>query len=173
MFVADHPGAVGVEVELGAGGEDHARVGLSPFVLDAQVGEHAGLRVEGAGVPAVDEWFVEEGAFVFIVEFVEQHAQAVVACVDIAHGAAGAGDAALVGDDDERVAGVLEGDEGLAAAGDEERELGLEQVAPLDALPRGVGEVGVAVDGVVAIEEDGGAGGVAVGGHVTSICRFM
>ena len=86
------------------------------------------------------------------------HAHAIVARVHIAHGAARACDPALVGDDDECVASVLERDECLAAAGHEQGVVGLEHVAPLDTLPRAVGEVGVAVDGVVAIEEDRGSG---------------
>ena len=94
----------------------------------------------------------------------DEFAQAIVACVDIAHGATRAGDAALVGDDDDAVAGILECVECFGDAGEEEGELGLEHVAPLDAFPCGVGEIGVAVDGVIAIEEDRRARGIRHGG---------
>lgn len=170
LLVADHPGSGGVEVELGAGAGDHAAVWFAPLVLCFEVRDDARLGVERARVPALDERVIEEDAFVVVRGLAKVHAHAIVAGVDIAHGAVRSRNAALVGDDDKRVPGVLERDEGFACAGDEDRVLGLEQVAPLDPLPRAVREIGVAVNGVVTIEEDRGAGRVGVQrGHGESI----
>lgn len=128
------------------------------------MGDHAGLWVERARVPGVDDLVVEECEGIVGVQclfcVMDEVAHAIVAGIDIVHGATRAGDAALVGDDDDAVASVFERMECFDDAGEEQRELRLEQVAPLDILPSRVREIGVAVDGVIAIEEDRGAWGI-------------
>jgi len=133
-------------------------VRLAPFVFDGKVSHDAGLWVEWARVPRVDELVVEEGTLIvgvlIAIGVMDEVAEPIVAAVNIAHGAAGAGDAALVGDDDDGVSGIFERDECIGHARDEECELRLEQIAPLDSRPCFIGEISVAIDRVVAVEED-------------------
>lgn len=157
LFVADHPRAGEVEVEFGGGGLDHAGAGFAPgvLVLEAGVG---GAGVVGGGVAGVDQG-VGDGVGGAVGGRERQlGAEGVVAGVDVADGAAGAGDTALVGDDDDGEAGGAEACEGVGHAGQGVDMGRVEQVAGGAGSPGGGGEVGVAAEGVVAVEEDGGAG---------------
>lgn len=157
LLVADHPGVGEVEAEFVGGGEDHAGSGLAPGVM---VGEPwvGAVGVVGRGVAGVDEG-VGDWVWGSVVGGVEGElgAEGVVARVDVGEGASGAGDAALVGDDDDGEAGALEPGEGFAGSGEGVDVVGVEEVAGGASGPGGVGQVGVAADGVVPVEEDGGA----------------
>ena len=134
--VADGPGLGEVEGEVGGGLEEHAGFGFSPVVVGFVFGDD-GFGVVGAVVGGIDvgAGLVAELFAHFLIDgfdggFVE-HA---------------AGDAGLVGDDDEAVAEAAEGGEGGGGAG-EEFDLG------------GIAEVTIVVDeGVVAVEKDGAFG---------------
>jgi len=142
--VADEPGACEVESALGGGGEDHARGGLAPGVLAGELGEGA-AGVKGAEVEGVDG-------------VVEEFVGAVVDGVNGVDGVGAAGDAALIGDDDELIAGVLEAGAEFGGAWEESDEGGIAEVAG--------GDDGATGDeGVVAVEEDGGRQGWWGGGH--------
>jgi hypothetical protein len=143
--ISDEPGALGVEVEFAECGADHSAGGFSPGVF-ACVGSGRGVWVEGAVVEGVDDsrW--------------EELSESVVDGFD-ATGADGAAcDGALVGDDDERVAGVGERVAGVCGAGEELDPFRIDEVARVGGRGWG-GKLSGVDEGVVAVEEDGGPHG--------------
>lgn len=157
LFVADHPGVGEVEVQFAGGGEDHAGAGLAPGVVVGEAGVGA-ARVVGRAVAGVDEG-VGDGVGGSVGRAQRQlGAEGVVAGVDVGDVAVGTGDATLVGDDDDGKAGLAEFLKRGRDAGHGVDMGGVEQVAGGGGAPGEVGQVGVAADGVVAVEEDGRAG---------------
>lgn len=143
--VADEPGLREVEVVVCGGGEDHARGGLAPGVLAGELGDGA-VRVEGAVVDGgeVDAGFGEE-----------EVAESVVHGFDAGGGGSAVRYDALVGDDDEGVAGLGEAGEALGDAGKEADEARVDEVAGACGW-RGGGQRVALDEGVVAVEEYGG-----------------
>ena len=132
-LIADRPALREVEAEIGGGLFEHAGLGLAPIVIDF-VFDDGGLGVVGAVVGGVDV-----GAGVFA----ELAAHFLVDGFDGVFIEHAAGDAGLVGDDDEAVAQRADGGEGGGGAG-EEFYFG------------GIAEVAIIVDdGVVAVEKYG------------------
>jgi len=158
-LVADGDGLGGVEAEGGDGVEEHAGGGFAPGVF-AGVGGEGALRVVGAVAVGVDgDGAGDRGPGGLGVGcggdagVDEEAIEAVVDAFDIVFGVPASGDAALVGEDDEAVAGVSEAGEGLGGAWDELDLVGVAEVA------RGHAAF-AADDGVVAVEEGGGVHGM-------------
>ena len=129
--VADHPGEVEVKVEIGGGLEEHAGLGFTPVVVGAEFGD-GGFGMVGAIVGRI---------YICTGFFLELAADFIVDGFDVGFGEHAAGDAGLVGDDDEAVAERTESGECGGGTGEE-------------ADFCRVTEVPIVVDeGVVAIEE--------------------
>jgi len=135
-LVADGPALGEIEAKVGGGLFEHAGLGLAPVVIELVFGD-GGFGVIGAVVGGVDmgAGLIAELPAHFLVDGLDG--------VFVEHAA---GDAGLVGDDDEAVVECADGGEGGGGAG-EEFDLG------------GVAEVTIIVDdGVVAVEEYGAFG---------------
>jgi hypothetical protein len=93
----------------------------------------------------------------------EKCAETIVAGFDIAECAAAERDSALVRDDDEREPETTQSQASIEHAGEEVNVRGVEQVAGPATAPCGGRKIGVAAEGVIAIEKDSGEHGEGYG----------